>query len=169
MQRWDSLSDMGHQTSKTEWKIRRLQQENATKEQWSVCAKHVDMVILKRVYFWAYLQLDCSPTTHTQKPIPEQTRRVTTISRPPLESSWRGGLISFEYNFVWSILTSSFKMTFQKMPEQKYTQKNRIRLVNYSCTVVLGSQVLLRCLGLFGKLFFYLFQEVKLICKSKTG
>ena len=40
-----------------------------------------------------------SHNTHTQKSIPEQTRRVTTIPRPLLESSWQGELISFEYKF----------------------------------------------------------------------
>ena len=58
------------------------------------------------------------PVDAHEKPIPQRTKRATTISRPPLESSRRGEFNSAGIIFVKVILTF-FKITFQIMSEQK--------------------------------------------------
>ena len=51
-------------------------------------------------WFIRTIQLDCRSATRTRKTICQRTRRVATLSRPPLESSWQGDSESFRSIFV---------------------------------------------------------------------
>ena len=69
---------------------------------------------------WLYSWI-ADPQDAHKKLICQSTSRVTSLSRPALESSRRGESRSTGFIFVWPILTSFFKITFQTSNAQTKT------------------------------------------------
>ena len=70
-----------------------------------------------------------------KKLICQRTRRVTTLLRPPLESSRQGESKSAVYIFVRPMF-GLFLITFRLTSEQKHTRKIWIFRIDYSCAEV---------------------------------
>ena len=94
----------------------------------------------------AKMPCELSVKTH-KKSIPQQTRKSTTIPRPPFESSQRREFKYAMSTFVHFIFDLFFKIIFQIVSEQKRHGKFGFTSLNI---LVQRSQTLLRCLGLSG-------------------
>ena len=113
-----------------------------------LCDPEMPSWILKDLtYSWIGPQVE----TH-EKSIPGQTRRTTTISKPPLESSWQGDSKSAWSSFVKVILTF-FRNNFPNNVRTSLDQADS-DLPCWIYTLVQRSRALLRCLGSSGNWFF---------------
>ena len=81
----------------------------------------------------AAIQLDCSPSTRTQKSISRQTERATTNPRPRTGISWKGEPRSAGYLLCVVHFDLFFQNNFPNNTRTKKTWKNRIHLVKPSC------------------------------------
>ena len=82
------------------------------------------------------LQLEWIPSRRTQKN--RKNRRATINLKPRTKSSEQGEFRSAVSIFVWSMLTSFFRITFQIPSRQNSTKQNQIRLVKPPSTEVSG-------------------------------
>ena len=107
-----------------------------------------------------YIQLDCSPSRRIRKINSRINRKGYNKSKTAY-----GKLLARRIQFCciyfcpMHFLSLFFEITFHIMPEQKYTLQNHRNIqcrigFGSSNTFVLRSQVLLRCLGLYGNQVF---------------
>ena len=108
-----------------------------------------------------YLNLPYSwighPIRAVKTSIYQRTRRATINPRPPMNTAWQGESRSSGYVFLWSFFDLLFFKTSQTMAQTKMHRK-KIGFAS-SNTLVLRSQVLLRCLGLLPNWFFSLLRK----------
>ena len=108
------------------------------------------------------IQLDYFPLTHTQKSVPEEKTKRLWQTLDHVRKSFDGENSNVLCIFL---LIHCRPLIFQNTWKhgRNKIMHYRIGFVSLN-TLVLRSQVLPKCLSLFGNLFFSVFKEVKLVC-----
>ena len=120
---------------------------------WSVCAIRAVYCVGRFLTggWYNYLQLDWPSETDTHKLICREAERATTDPRPRMKSSCRGASIGMVTKAPFLFFGELILKIDEKYPNKLRSLHHWIRPME---TLVLKSQVLLRCLGLIAKLWF---------------
>ena len=123
--------------------------------------------LLKKLYFvlcsLTLVHLNCSPSTRTHKIIAKRSRRPTYIRQIRDQIKKALGTDKPDLLCIFCVIHFDlfFRITFQIAPEPKCTQKNRMRLVEHSCSEVSDP---FEVPWFVRESIFKVVQEVKLIC-----